>query len=279
MAKRLIINADDYGHTPGTCLGIREAHLEGIVSSTTAMMNRPLAPAELTIAARACPNLGVGVHLVVTTGKPLLPVEKVSTLVDGNGEFLTPANLVEKLEVVDLDQVWAEWNAQVEKFVRHYGKNPDHLDSHHHFSYYTPELFNRMTKLAAQLKCGIRRPYQPIKEETVVYLPKELVEIAVSKYGDFTSRELPPTTNRFIGSFFREGATLEHMLEIFEEIASDLDHETFEIMCHPAKMDHELGKRSDYSTKRVTELSILQHPDARKKLDELGIQLIRFADL
>ncbi len=279
MTKRLIINADDYGHTPGTCLGIREAHLNGIVSSTTAMMNRPLAPAELTVAARAYPNLGVGVHLVVTTGKPLLPAEKVSTLVDGNGEFLTPASLVEKLAELNLDQVWAEWNAQIEKFIRHYGKNPDHLDSHHHFSYYTPELFERMTQLAVQLKCGIRRPYKPVAEEAEVYLPKELVESATRTYGDLTARKLPSTTDRFIGSFYDQGATLENLLGLLDRIAVDNDHETFEIMCHPAKMDHELGKRSDYNTKRVTELSILQNPEVRKKLDDLGIQLIRFADL
>ena len=71
MTKRLIVNADDYGHSPGICLGIREAHLQGIVTSTSAMMNRPLTAAELTVAARACPNLGIGVHLVLTTGKPV----------------------------------------------------------------------------------------------------------------------------------------------------------------------------------------------------------------
>ena len=80
VTKRLIVNADDYGHSPGICLGIREAHLEGIVTSTTAMMNRPLAPAELTVAARTCPNLGVGVHLVLTAGKPVLAAEKVASL-------------------------------------------------------------------------------------------------------------------------------------------------------------------------------------------------------
>jgi hypothetical protein len=41
MDLRLIVNADDYGRTPGVSQGIRKAHLEGIVTSTTALMNTP----------------------------------------------------------------------------------------------------------------------------------------------------------------------------------------------------------------------------------------------
>ena len=39
--KKLIINADDLGLTPGVTRGIIEAHLNGIVTSTSAMMNSP----------------------------------------------------------------------------------------------------------------------------------------------------------------------------------------------------------------------------------------------
>ena len=39
MSKRLIVNADDYGKTAGVIRGIIRAHREGIVTSTTVMMN------------------------------------------------------------------------------------------------------------------------------------------------------------------------------------------------------------------------------------------------
>ena len=43
MIKKLIINADDFGMCEGNSLGILLAHEQGIVSSTTVMMNMPYA--------------------------------------------------------------------------------------------------------------------------------------------------------------------------------------------------------------------------------------------
>ena len=279
MAKKLIVNADDYGHSPGVSAGIRQAHLQGIVTSTTAMMNRPLAPADLTVAARTCPNLGIGVHLVLTAGKPVLAVERLSTLVDSQGIFLKLPALVAQINQIDLEQVWAEWNAQVEKFIHHYGRNPDHLDSHHHSSYFTPALFDRMVRLAEQLHCAIRKPFGADPADAARYLPNELVASVVQNYTAFTTQSLPPTTDAFISVFYDEGATLERMLAILDQLATDPVHETFELMCHPAKMDHDLHGVSDYSDKRVEEFAILTNPKVRGKLADLGIQLIRYADL
>ncbi len=279
MTKKLIVNADDYGHTPGVSEGIRQGHLDGIVTSTSAMMNRPLAPANLTVAARICPNLGIGVHLVLTAGKPVIAPDKLSTLVDGHGNFLALPVLVERLNQIDLDQVWAEWNAQVEKFIRYYGSNPDHLDSHHHCSYFSPALFERMLKLAEQLKCAIRRPFGKDPVDAANYLPQALMESAMQNYAAFTAQPLPPTTDAFIGDFYDTGATLEHLTAILETVAADPAHGTFELMCHPAKMDHELSGISDYSSKRIAELEILQHPAIQSKIAELQIKLITFAGL
>jgi predicted glycoside hydrolase/deacetylase ChbG (UPF0249 family) len=39
--RQLIVNADDYGITKNVSLGIREAHLQGIVTTTTAIMIAP----------------------------------------------------------------------------------------------------------------------------------------------------------------------------------------------------------------------------------------------
>lgn len=278
MPKRLIINADDYGHSPGISLGIRMVHLEGIVTSTTAMMNRPLAPAELTVAARVCPNLGVGVHLVLTAAKPLLAAKKVPSLVDSEGNFHKLPAFVDHIDHIDLDQVWAEWNAQVEKFIHHYGKTPDHLDSHHHCSYFTPGLFEKMVKLAEQLGCGIRKPFANDPIDAAVYLPAEMVNPAMRNYSAFTAVPLPRTTDRFIGNFFDQGATLEHLIQIIGDIAADPDHETFELMCHPAKMDHELREISDYNDKRTDELVILTNPTIREVINRLDINLIKYSD-
>lgn len=277
--KRLIVNTDDYGHSPGISEGIRQGHLEGIITSTSAMMNRPLAAADLTVAARSCPNLGIGVHLVLTVGKPVLSSEKLTTLIDNQGNFLNLPVLTDHLNSIDLDQVWAEWNAQVEKFIRHYGRNPDHLDSHHHCSYFSPGLFECMIRLAEQLKCAIRKPFEPDPADAALYLPQVLVDSAVTNYAAYKTLPLPTTTDVFIGNFYGEGANRDYLMDILQNIASDNSRETFELMCHPAKMDHELRAISDYHDQRVTELELLQDGDIREKIDALNIKLISFADL
>ena len=69
MCKKLIINADDYGRSPGVSRGILRAHREGIVTSTTAMINQPKVEAQLA-EALTCPELGIGLHLVFSAWLP-----------------------------------------------------------------------------------------------------------------------------------------------------------------------------------------------------------------
>ncbi|HEX5941948.1 MAG TPA: ChbG/HpnK family deacetylase, partial [Anaerolineales bacterium] len=59
--KRLIVNSDDYGRTPEISRGIREAHLQGVVTSTTCMMNITTTAEDIALALRETPALGLGV--------------------------------------------------------------------------------------------------------------------------------------------------------------------------------------------------------------------------
>ena len=58
-------------------------------------------------------------------------------------------------------------------------------------------------------------------------------------------------------------------VQILEDIAADPAHETFELMCHPAKMDHELREISDYNDKRTDELAILQDQSIAQYVERL----------
>ena len=75
MIKKLIVNADDFGLSEGVCLGILKAHRDGILTSTTCMMNMENIEKYLEMT-KAYPNLGLGVHLNITVGKPLTLVMK-----------------------------------------------------------------------------------------------------------------------------------------------------------------------------------------------------------
>src|SRR3970282_707715 len=97
--KRLIINSDDYGRTPDISRGIREAHLRGVVTSTTCMMNIPTTAADIAVALEETPTLGMGVHLVLTMGRPIVPREaaRSMSITDENGDFFKYAPLIEHL--------------------------------------------------------------------------------------------------------------------------------------------------------------------------------------
>ena len=79
--SRLIINADDFGLTAGVNRAIRELHAAGALTSAS-LMARAGATAEAIAIARATPTLGVGCHVVLVDGEPVLPAEQVPSLVN-----------------------------------------------------------------------------------------------------------------------------------------------------------------------------------------------------
>ena len=114
--RQLIVNADDFGQSPGTTRGILRAHDVGIVTSTSLMVRWPAA-AEAVAAARTRQKLSVGLHIDL-------------------GEWrLQDSEWVPVYEVVpleDVDAVAAEVKRQLDAFRRLVGREPTHLDSHQH---------------------------------------------------------------------------------------------------------------------------------------------------
>jgi len=279
LNPRLIVNADDYGLTSGVSEGIRYAHLSGIVSSTSAMMNHPASQSDLPKARSRCPKLGLGVHLVLTIGTPVLPTEKVPTLVDASGAFLKHDVLSKRLDQINPDEALAEWQAQVQQFVRVTGRNPDHLDSHHHCSYFSPALFERMLMLAAEIGCPIRCPYGNEAISAAGYLPGGHVETDFAAVQALLAKYKPKTTQVFCGDFYGETATMTHLTEVLAKLAADTSGQTLELMCHPTVLDNKLRSVSSYTHQRAVELQILTDPHARALLKENNIELINFGDL
>ncbi len=265
--KQLIINSDDYGRTPDISRGIREAHLHGVVTSTTCMMNIPTTAADIAAARKEAPTLLMGVHLVLTMGRPILPREAVSSLTDENGNFFKYTPFIEHLPSLNLEEVKAEWRSQVEAFVKAAGRKPTHLDSHHHSSYFSAELFHTMLELAKEYDCAIRFPFtdniMSEVEETSRQVPGLIKEFN------------PCRPDHFVFDFYDEGATHEALLNILD----NLNGGTTELMCHPGHVDEAFVKESVYNRQRERELKILTDPSIKEAIQANGIELITFADL
>jgi len=248
--KRLIVNADDFGRSPGVNLGIVEAHRDGVVTSATLMVNHAPAAAAARLA-QDNPRLGVGLHFAVTGGVPTLPPSEVPSLVDASGRL--PAK-PEGLARARQDEVLAEARAQIERFRQLLGRAPTHLDSHHH-AHRLPVVLDALLTVASEAGLPLRNASAPVGERTRALGVR--------------------TTDAFVASFYAEGATLADLLAV----VSKLQDGTTELMCHPGHADPELLASSGYAMERERELAVLKSPEAREALRAAGVRLVSFAEL
>ncbi len=161
-ARRVIINADDYGMSPGISEGILRGHRHGIVTSTTVMINMPAA-AEAVRRLREYPALGVGVHLNAAQGPPVSQAGGALAGDDGEMEWATP-KLVRRcmLRPGLLRAIAEEFEAQL-CLALDLGVRPTHLDSHRHLHAFTP-VFRSVVRLAARYDIPfVRWPYERLR--------------------------------------------------------------------------------------------------------------------
>ena len=281
--KLLIVNGDDMGRSPGVSAGILQAHRRGLVSSSTVMVNLPGAAAAVRHATAQAERLGLGVHLNLTAGPPVLPPETIPSLVGPAGCFYPVRHLVPRLAALDLGQVRAELVAQIERF-RSWGREPTHFDCHHHLLYLDPRLFRVLTGLAQQYRVPIRYPWPRGEERTHQELaalaeahrvpPSSLPSIIAGCHAVLAESGVR-VPDRCLLSFYGATATLEHLCSLLAGLPPGVS----ELMCHPGIADDELRAQSNYVEGRERELSILTDPRARRTLSAAGIRLVSFLDL
>lgn len=151
MSKIVIINADDFGMNESITDAIIETHLNGIMTSTTIMVNM-LGYDYAVKKAKENPSMGVGIHFNLTEGEPVSSPSLIPELLDENGLFKTNAiqrkNLLSGQKVYI--QAYIELKAQLEKMIDS-GIVPTHFDSHHHITG-VPMAFKASMEVAKELK-------------------------------------------------------------------------------------------------------------------------------
>ena len=84
--KHLVVTADDFGNDVAVNEAVEIAHRDGILTAASLMVGGP-ALADAVERAKRLPGLGVGLHLTLVDGTPVLPPEVVPGLVDDRGRF------------------------------------------------------------------------------------------------------------------------------------------------------------------------------------------------
>ena len=251
---KLIVNADDFGYTERVSAGILRAHRDGIVTATTFMTNAPHTEGAAKLA-RATRSLDVGVHLVVSYGRPLADVARVRSLVGTDGKFFRPKELMS--HDIDREAALIEFRAQYEKARELLGRDPTHLDTHH-WVHDHRALEWAIGELAVETGAAAR--------------------IHSDEQRDRLRARGVRTPDHFAREFQYEGKVgVEQLLDLLDRLAKRDD--VAELMCHPGETDETMVKKSGYARERPTELATLTDRRVRAAVKDLGITLATFADV
>jgi len=156
-ARRLIVNADDFGLSASVNQAVVQAHLEGILTTASLMVNEP-GFEEAVALAKQNPRLGVGLHLTLSHGHAALPPKEIPGLVNERGEFSNrPVSTGLRYFVRRglCEELRREIAAQFEKF-KTTGLPLDHVNGHLHFHLH-PTVFRILMEMNGGFEIGRMR--------------------------------------------------------------------------------------------------------------------------
>jgi len=285
--KELILNADDFGMTPGINEGIIRAHRDGTLTSATLMANAE-AFEDAVARARAVPSLGVGCHLVLVGGRPVAPAEQVSSLVDDAGRLpQTLPKFVAKVStgLIRQSHIEHELRAQIEK-VRAAGIEPTHVDTHKH-THAHPRVMQALARVARDMGVTrVRNPYESIRDAwttargdgggSAQLLAAAAAQISAPTFSSISRKYALRSPDHFLGVAMTgqmSSAVVRRMIDTLEDGST-------EMMFHPGIYDSDLvASGSRLREQRQTELETLLDPELKEILLKQGIRLISYREL
>ena len=285
--KKLIVNADDFGYTRGVNLGIIRGCQQGIVTSTTLMANGN-AFEDAVACAKANPQLGVGVHLVLVGGRCVAKPQEIRSLADAEGNL--PASLGDLLRKlwagsIEPNEIACELRAQIRRVIEA-GIEPTHVDCHKH-THLQPQVMGQVAAVAGEF--GIRRVRRPYEEFGTLFAfaakgraslrrvaAASLAHSTVAKFRRIAAARNFRTPDHFLGvaatGTLDRGALLSMISSIGEGVT--------ELMCHPGVCDAELEQSATrLKRQREVELEALTDPAVREGLKRQDIELIGYRGL
>lgn len=249
MPARLILNADDFGLTPGINRAIGELNSAGVLTSATLMAGGPSFDDAVAVA-HSHPSLGVGCHIVLTDGVPVSPPAAIPSLLGPDGKSFRPAlrSFLQALLLghIRTDDIAREALAQIQK-LQSAGIRVTHVDTHKHTHLFTAVARPLLEVAESAGIRAIRSPFEPPWSLALDHGSRSR-RLAVKLMGRLRPRfeALPQLRDRRIlttggtiaisatGQF--DGATLAQLL------AALPPEGTYELCCHPGYNDRDLDR-------------------------------------
>jgi len=251
MERVLIVNADDFGLSKGQNYGIIEACNNGLVTSTTALVNGAAIHHAVELS-RSVPALGVGMHFVLTLGEPLSVMPGLTR--EGRlGKWVWP---MAEQGSLPLDEIAYELDCQYRRFIELFGREPTHIDSHHHVHMLAP-IYPIIADFAREKGLPIRIDRQVAKRDSL-------------------AQEALRSSEAFSSAFY--GKVSEALfLQILDAAIQD-NVSSLEVMCHPSFVDSTVME-SAYCYPRLTELDILTSASLINEVNARGFRLGNYQSL
>ena len=278
--KKLIVNADDFGLTPGVNRSVIELRQAGALSSATLMATAEFFDDAVALA-KANPVLEVGCHVQLVNGNAALPPAEIPSLCP-DGKSLRPslgrfaADLY--LGRIRASEIEAEAAAQIRR-VQAAGLNVSHIDTHKH-THLFPKVLAPL--LNAARACGvraIRNPFEPAWARQVTpgasavrKLEVALLNTRLRAFRRLVRQSGLATTDGAIGVLATGTSNVPGAMQ---SLLAAIPEGTWELVCHPGYPDRHLERvRTRLRGSRGQE-----HRALREMVPHCGVVLTSWRDL
>jgi predicted glycoside hydrolase/deacetylase ChbG (UPF0249 family) len=290
--RRLIVNADDFGMSRGITDGIILAHRYGFLTSTSLMPNMPAAEYAVERAAKF-PGLEIGIHLNICAGRPILPPDRIPSLVGASGRFHPPQVMIRRLWSGRAAgrEIQAEFRAQIH-WMKARGVVPTHADSHHHMHLYPAAVLPFVHALRSEGILCARAPRCAVWPQSAKAaladrlggphegsLARRLFVRAYRSALQFTAFRGFRMPSSRVSFRSRDRHNLAALGEQWKAAIRNLPSGTFELACHPGLFERGFSETDAIHAQREEELHWLTDRDWRDAVDRAGIRLITYRDL
>lgn len=275
--RKLIVTADDFGLSVPVNEAVESAHRQGFLSAASLMVGAKAA-ADAVERARKLPSLGVGLHLTLLDGHPVLPPEAIPDLVGPDGRFPSdPFRFGVALysSRAMQSQANAEIDAQFERFSAT-GLPMDHINGHKHFHLH-PAVSRAIARIAPRFnRPPVRVPLEPFGPSFRANRNCAFGRLASWLFYYVQTRRIRRelmagsiSSNDHVFGLYDSGAmTEDRILRLLDQLPGGVS----EIYCHPATRRWEGPDNSPSSYQPENELAALLSPEVKRKMAAQGLR-------
>lgn len=275
---KIIINADDFGRHEKINEAVEKALRDGCLRSATLMPGGKAFDHGVEVARRN-PDLGVGIHLTLVNGFPILPINEIPSLVAEDGTFYDDYGTFMKRYAtgkIRLEEIRSELAAQITK-VQGTGLDLTHLDSHQHL-HHLPGILGVVLELAAASNIKrLRFSRGRLTED--LFRGHILGRVGLSSLARLGAQKARSKgfmmPDHFAGIVAGEAVTERYLFRLFNHLGKG----TTEIMLHPGTDNAVLQRECQWEHDFEAELRAVTSTRVLEKMKSMGIEAVNFKSL